>query len=161
MQNIITIDVLSAVSEKNFSLDELVLETKGLFEKEGMAGVIGLILRLVDEKVCMDMVAGKRNAQKPCCGRPRYHHQGRLDRQFRTSAGTVKICWRRLECQHCGRTTIPLRELLGLEPYQSKTSELEKMVAEVVSEQSYRRSSSPYDGMDVDPDKSGGIVKPD
>jgi hypothetical protein len=145
MQSSITLDVLSAVSEKGFSLDELVLETKVLFEKEGMAGVIGLILRLVDEKVCMDMVTGKRNAQKPCCGQPRYHHQGRLDRQFRTSVGTVKICWRRLECQHCGRTTIPLRELLGLEPYQSKTSELEKMVAEVVSEQSYRRSSSHLD----------------
>jgi len=27
-----------------------------LFEKEGMAGVIGLILHIVDEKVCMDMV---------------------------------------------------------------------------------------------------------
>jgi hypothetical protein len=145
MQSSITLDVLSAVSEKCFSLDELVLETKVLFEKEGMAGVIGLILRLVDEKVCMDMVTGKRNAQKPCCGQPRYHHQGRLDRQFRTSVGTVKICWRRLECQHCGRTMIPLRELLGLEPYQSKTSELEKMVAEVVSEQSYRRSSSHLD----------------
>jgi hypothetical protein len=37
---------------------------------------------------------------------------------------------------------IPLREFLGLERYQSKTSELEKIVTEVVSEQSYRRSSS-------------------
>jgi len=145
MQSSITLDVLSAVSEKGFSLDELVIETKMLFEKEGMAGVIGLILRLVDEKVCMDMVIGKRSAQKPCCGRPRYSHQGRLDRQFRTSVGTVKIRWRRLECQHCGSTIIPLRELLGLAPYQSKTSELEKMVAEVVSEQSYRRSSSHLD----------------
>jgi len=49
MQNIITMDVLSAVSEKEFSLDELVIATKTLFEQEGMAGVIGLILRLVEE----------------------------------------------------------------------------------------------------------------
>lgn len=145
MQSSITLNMLSAVSEKGFSLDELVIETKTLFEQEGMAGIVGLILGLFDEKVCIDMVAGKRNAQKPCCGLPRYHHQGSLDRQFRTSVGAVKICWRRLECQHCGRTTIPLRELLGLEPYQSKTSELEKMVAEVVSEQSYRRASSHLD----------------
>jgi len=59
MKNIITLDVLSAVSEKGFSLNELVVETKTLFEQEGMAGVIGLILRLVDEKICMDLVTGK------------------------------------------------------------------------------------------------------
>jgi len=34
MQSSITLDVLSAVSEKGFSLDELVLATKVLFEKE-------------------------------------------------------------------------------------------------------------------------------
>ena len=36
---------------------------------------------------------------------------------------------------------LPLRSFLGLEPHQAKTSELEKTVVEVVSEQSYRRSS--------------------
>ena len=35
-----------------------------------------------------------------------------------------------------------MRDFLGLDRYQSKTLELEKMVAEIVSEQSYRRSSS-------------------
>jgi hypothetical protein len=44
-------------------------------------------------------------------------------------------------CARCGRMLIPLREFLGLEAYQSKTAELERIVAEVVSEQSYRRSS--------------------
>ena len=145
MQSIITLDVLSAVSEKGFSLDELVIETKTLFEKEGMAGVVGLILRLVDEKVCMDMVAGKRVSPKPCCQRPRYAYQDQRERKFRTSVGTVRIRRRRLKCVGCGSTLVPLRRFLGLEPYQSKTAELEKMVAEVVSEQSYRRSSSHLD----------------
>ena len=36
----------------------------------------------------------------------------------------------------------PLRDFLGLEHHQSKSLELEKMVTEIVSEQSYRRSSS-------------------
>jgi hypothetical protein len=36
---------------------------------------------------------------------------------------------------------IPLREFLHLDRYQSKTAELERTVAEVVSEQSYRRVS--------------------
>ncbi len=39
MQNIITLDVLNAVPENGFSLDELVIATKTLFEQEGAAGV--------------------------------------------------------------------------------------------------------------------------
>ena len=38
MQDIITLEVLSATSEKGFSLDELIFRTKELFEKEGLAG---------------------------------------------------------------------------------------------------------------------------
>jgi len=145
MQNIITLEVLSAVSEKEFSLDELVIATKTLFEQDGMAGVIGLILRFLDEKICMEMVSGKRSSPSPCCASSHYGHLDQRERQFRTSAGTVRIRWRRLECTGCGATTIPLRDFLGLTRYQSKTAELEKVVAEVVSEQSYRRSSSHLD----------------
>lgn len=46
MQDIITLEVLSATSEKRFSLDELVFRTKELFETEGLAGFVGLILAL-------------------------------------------------------------------------------------------------------------------
>lgn len=143
MQDIITLKVLSAVSEKGFSLDELVFQVRELFEKEGLPGFVGLILRLTDEMVCRNMVQSKPKHDPPeCCSMPRYEYQGSLSRQFRTSVGTVKIQWRRLRCCNCGCTNIPLRDFLGLKPYQSKTSELEKMVTEVVSEQSYRRSSS-------------------
>lgn len=146
MQNIIAMEVLSAVSEKGFSLDELVFKTKELFEKEGLAGFVALILRLVDERICLDLVNGKSLKNlSTCCSQPRYHYLDQLDRRFRTSVGKVIFRWRRLRCQNCGRTIIPLRNFLGLELYQSKTSELEKIVAEVVSEQSYRRSSSHLD----------------
>lgn len=143
MQNIIAMEVLSVTSEKGFSLDELVFRTKELFEKEGLAGFISLILQLVDEKVCMKVVQGKiKHNKQSCCCSPCYEYHDQLDRQFRTSVGNVTIRWRRLKCSRCGKTIIPLRDFLGLELYQSKTSELEKMVTEVVSEQSYRRSSS-------------------
>jgi hypothetical protein len=145
MQSIITLDVSSAVSENGFSLDELVIATKTLFEQEGMAGFVGLILDLMDERICIEMVEGKRACPKPCCSAARYSHHDRIDRKFRTSAGTVSIRWRRLRCLCCGRTILPLRSFLGLEPHQSMTGELEKIVAEVVSEQSYRRSSSHLD----------------
>ena len=142
MQDIITLEVLSAVSENNFSLDELVFRTKELFEREGLSGFVSLILQLADERICINMVRGKINHNEhSCCPQPQYAHHDQLDRQFRTSVGTVMIRWRRLKCTHCGKSVIPLREFLGLERYQSKTSELEKLVTEVVSEQSYRRSS--------------------
>ena len=127
MQNIIAMEVLSAVSENGFSLDELVFKTKVLFEEEGLAGFVALILRLVDERICLDLTQGRsRKNLCTCYSQPRYHHLDQLDRQFRTSIGTVMFRWRRLRCQNCGRTIIPLRKFLGLEPYQSKTAELEK-----------------------------------
>ena len=141
MQNIITMKVLSATSETGFSLDELVFKTKELFETEGLAGFVSLILRLADEKICMNMVNGKHSGHN-CCLTPQYEYHGQSARQFRTSVGLVSIHWRRLRCTSCGKTSTPLRCFLGLELYQSKTSELEKIVTEIVSEQSYRRSSS-------------------
>ncbi len=146
MQNIIAMEVLSATSEKGFSLDELVFRTKELFEKEGLAGFIGLILRLADEEICMNMIQGNiKHNKRSCCSNPQYEHHDLSGRQFRTSVGKVIIRWRRLKCTNCGKTIIPLREFLGLKHYQSKTSELEKMVTEIVSEQTYRRSSSHLD----------------
>ena len=119
MQNIITLEVLSTISENVFSLDELVFRTKELFEKEGLAGFVGLILQLADERICMNMVQGKiKHTEQSCCSNPQYEHHGRSDRQFRTSVGKVMIHWRRLKCINCGKTVIPLREFLGLELYR-------------------------------------------
>ena len=146
MQNIIAMEVLSVVSEKGFSLDELVVKTKELFEEQSLAGFVALILRLLDESICIDLVQGKhRKTLSTCCAQPHYHRLDQPDRQFRTSIGKVIFRWRRLRCQNCGRTIIPLRTFPGLQPYPSKTSELEKIVTEVVSEQRYRRSSSHLD----------------
>lgn len=146
MQNIIALEIVSAVSETGFSLDELVVRTKELFEREGMPGFVGLVLSLVDELICHRLVRGQSKWKpKPCCGHGRYEQSRRDNKQFRTSVGTVRITWRRLRCTKCGKSFIPLMEFLGLERYQSKTAELERMVAEVVSEQSYRRTSRHLD----------------
>ena len=142
MQNIIALEVLTSVSGNGFSLDELVIATRRLFEQEGMPGLIGLVLRLLDENLSLRLRQNNSD-WKPtsCCAQPDYEFQDWQERRFRTSAGEVQIHWRRLRCRTCGKSTLPLREFLGLEAYQSKTAELEKTVMEVVSEQSYRRSS--------------------
>lgn len=146
MQNIIALEIVSAVSEAGFSLDELVVKTKELFEREGMPGFMGLVLALVDELLCLKLVMGESKWKpEPCCGRGRYEQSRRDNKLFRTSIGTVRVEWRRLRCTKCGKSFVPMREFLGLERYQSKTAELERMVAEVVSEQSYRRTSRHLD----------------
>ena len=146
MQNTLYVEIIGCISGKGFSLDELVIKVKELFEKKAMSRVIELLLSLVDESLCLKLVEGKANwAPKPCCEDSRYEFYGRKARQFRTSAGLVRIAWRRLRCRRCGKTVIPLRLFMGMELYRSKTAELERMVAEVVSEQSYRRTSRHLD----------------
>ena len=146
MQNLLYLEILESVSDRGFSLDELVLKTKELFERDGMSGVVSMILSLVDEQINLDLYRDEgRFRPSPCCGAPHYSSHGHRDRRFRTSVGEVNISWRRVVCKNCGKVTIPLRDFLGLSPYQSKTNELERMVVEVVSEQSYRRSGNHLD----------------
>jgi len=107
-----------------------------------MAGFVSLVLELVDAWLCRGIISGSGGWQpKPCCAAPCYESKDRLERRLRTSVGTVRLRWRRLRCCHCGRSCLPLREFTNLEPYQSKTAELERIVTEVVAEQNYRRLS--------------------
>lgn len=142
MQELIGIELLAATSEKGFSLDELVIKVRELFTKQGMGQVVALILHLVDELQAVRHTTDQALAPRVCsCGHARYEIKDRLPRQLHTSVGTLVFRWRRLACRQCAKTWCPLREFLGLEPWQSKSAELERLAVEVVSEQSYRRGS--------------------
>ncbi len=124
------------------TLDELVIKVRELFSEQGMAQVVGLILHLVDELLASRHTTSQATPPRACsCGHTRYELKDRSARQLHTSVGTVEFRWRRLTCRHCQKTWCPLREFLGLELWQSKTAELERIAVEVVSEQSYRRGS--------------------
>jgi len=141
VQSVLCMEVLSCLSENGFSLDELVIKTKKLFESKGMPGFVALLLSAMDENLCWRLYQRKEGWKpQPCCSSPRYDFVDRRRRAFRTSVGIVKVHWRRMRCRECGRRVIPLREFMGIRRYQTKSSELERTVAEVVSEQSYRRS---------------------
>ena len=43
MQHSLQLEVAACLTEDGFSLDELVIETRRLFETEGMAGLIGAV----------------------------------------------------------------------------------------------------------------------
>ena len=94
-------------------------------------------------------VTGRAHLSQPCpCDHDRYELKDRHDRQLRTSVGTVVLRWRRLCCRVCCKVFVPLRAFLGLHCWQSKTGELERIVVEVMSEQSYRRDSAHLDTID-------------
>ena len=128
--------------EDGFSLDELVIETKRMFETEGMAGLVGLIAELLDWIVYQSLL-GKWDQSDPgrCCAQAHYAVHSRTQKSIRSSVGSLKCKWTRIRCQGCGKSFVPLRGYLNVDQHRRKTSELEKVVAEVVSEQSYRRSS--------------------
>jgi len=135
-------ELLATTAEEGFSLDELVFKTKNLFETRGMAGFVELILLLVEERIGLAFCRHSIPSWfPPCCDHPQFEWKDRRPRKLRTSVGTLDFQWKRLRCRYCQKTFIPLRLFLGLQVQQAKTSELEKTVVEVISEQSYRRSS--------------------
>jgi hypothetical protein len=141
MQNIITLELLTAVSDTGFSLDELVHVLRQVSQEKGLPGLAVMVLRLVDEMLLLRHLRGQGWSGQPCCQQPAYESLGFQPREIRTSIGLLEFSWRRYRCTACGKTRVPLRDFLGLERYQSQTGELEQIVVEVVTEQSYRRSS--------------------
>lgn len=141
MQTGIALTFLSVVAEEQFSLDELVLCVRQVMEQQGVPGMLRLILELLDELWAIRATRQGQLPGEPCCASPRYEIKDRLERQLRTSVGRVDFKWRRLRCRACNKHLVPMRRWLTLQPWQSKTHELEKLVVDLVSQQSYRRSS--------------------
>jgi hypothetical protein len=142
MQNQICLKISACLSEEGFSLDELILAIRELFASEGDGGMATLavfILKLYEEMLIGKYLVGKH----PCdCGACRkWEMKDRRPRSFRTGLGKISLDWRRMRCRGCGAISIPLGEKLTIDSWQTRTSELQKTVEEVVGEQSYRRSS--------------------
>lgn len=130
--------ILSKLLEEGFSLSELVIATKNMFESEGAVGFLRVLLELLDQLIVPSMLKATKH---DCCESPYFRISKRELKKINTSIGFLEFNWTRLKCKSCGKTAIPLRSFLGLEPRENKTSELEKIVMEVVSEQSFRRTS--------------------
>jgi hypothetical protein len=134
------LNLLVKLPEDGFSLDELVIESKRLFETEGIVGFLRVLLSLYDQLIYLPWL-GKCDKNVGCCKSPHFVVSQTEEKSVATGVGHLRLCWTRLKCTACGKSVIPLRSYLGLEPYQRKTSELERIITEVVSEQSYRRTS--------------------
>jgi len=133
-----TLKLSAQLPGEGFSLDELVIETKKLFETEGMVGFLRVVLILLDHIVYPSCLGASK---AKCCKKPYFVVCRSEEKNLRTSVGALVLRWTRLRCESCKKSFIPLKEFLGLVRYQKKTNELERVITEVVSEQSYRRTS--------------------
>lgn len=145
MQQHINLSLIVSLSESGFSLDELIYRLQAIFQEKGFSGIVELILNCVDELLCIGLSRKEPRlldqAFRPCCPNFHWELKDREERSMRTSICLLHFRWRRLRCTQCGRTFVPLRQWLGLDRWQRKTTALEKLVVETVSEQSYRRST--------------------
>lgn len=137
MQCKVSMDLQFCLSEKQFSLDILVMKLAMLFEERCYSQILRLVLMLLQEVLVMRLLKGKGEA---CgCGGGHWTLNGDFMRRIRTRLGAVELPFRRVRCSSCGRAFSPIQRLLKLGRYQTKTNELEKLVVETVGETSYRR----------------------
>jgi hypothetical protein len=131
------LNLSARLSGNPFSFDELILETKSLFEREGVPGFIRVLLAFIDEFVITHwyQLYGKH-----CCEFPQFRRAGNKSKNIMTTVGRICFEWTLLRCKSCGKTHSPLKDFFELGTYQTKSAELEKMCLEVVSEDSYRKS---------------------
>ena len=151
MQTTTALTLHTILAEEQFSLDELVIELRRVVHEEGMPALLRLILEMADELWAIRACRQGKLPGSACCPKAKWEIKDRVSRQLRTSGGIVRLHWRRLVCQVCRKLVVPMRQWLGLERWQSKTKELEKVVVETVAEQSYRRSTNHLETIGVIP----------
>lgn len=125
-----------STSDKSFSLDELALRLKKLFESHACCSVLHAFLGFLQRSLVAQAAAGRLSGHEG-----QWHAKGGAYRKiFRTSLGGFEMKMVRLKDPATGGKLCPLRSFLGLRRYQTKSNELEKEVVEAVSSDSYRKS---------------------
>ena len=132
------LNISASLSGNPFSFDELIKESKELFEREGVPGFIRVLLIFIDQFVINQWY---HQHGKQCCESPEFRRAGKKSKNLLTTIGHVCFEWTRLRCNNCGKTHSPLKDFFELGTYQTKSGELEKMCLEVVSEDSYRKGT--------------------
>ena len=138
MQFNFNVNIWCCLAENGFSLDELVHELKKCYDENGFGQIISLILGLTQENLITKALSGKGSFK--CCEQSRFVLNGGYNRSVKTSLGKVIMSWRVLKCKCCGKQLRPLKEFIGLKKHQYKSNELEKLVINAVSSNSYRRA---------------------
>lgn len=141
MMTTIVMKVFARMTAGHVTIDALVMALKELLVTEGAPGILSLWLQLLDQELIEQWRAGQL-APPDCCAHPHYKMHATLSRTLDTSLGSVTFPWRQLRCQTCGHFWRPLRDALGMAPYQRHSRELEQQAIETASEQTYRKAAA-------------------
>ena len=131
------LNITTCLTGNPFSFDELITETRSLFEREGILGFLRVLIALVDSMVVRHWTSAPG---KLCCETPNLKRAGMRSKWLYTSLGQLELTWTRLICKSCGKTHHPLKEFLGIDRHQTKSGELEKLCLEAIAAESYRKS---------------------
>ena len=104
------------LSEKGFSLDELIYRLDDLFKNKAFPEIIAGILMIFDEWLKV-LVMKKARLPFSCgCGGDEVALCGTYARSFHSQLGTVRLpALTRVRCPFCGRRFVPLLEMVGFE----------------------------------------------
>jgi hypothetical protein len=134
----ITLDLQYCLSDNGFSLDELILKLSELFRNKAFNEILKLILQSFQDSLLCKMFNGKL-PKITCCDKCYYTLNGGYNRRLRTSLGEVNMFWQRIRCKNCDNSIVLLKKYMNIDNYQTKSNELEKVIVEAVSENTYRR----------------------
>lgn len=152
MREIIALNLVSTQAESGFNLNELVYAVEKAFSGKGFPALLEFIIHYTDEAITIGVLSSRGSWQcSQCCEDMHLELHGKYPRTFKTSLGVINLKCRQLRCRNCKRKIVPLREFMNWESYSRKSTELEKTVIDIVSEQSYRRSSQHLDNAGMVP----------
>lgn len=143
MQHTLNASLLVCLSEKGFSLDELVRRLKELFEGKAYGQILLAILLLAEENLKLAVMKKVPLAVACECGHALFALNGhQKDRRIRTGLGDVVFpALLRVKCARCGRSHAPLLRHLGIHRHQTKSAELECDAIEEAAATSFRRAA--------------------
>ncbi len=123
-------------SQENFSLSQLIIAIKNLFDAEGLPGFLVFFVKHFETELLNSGVSCPR------CKSPRCHVHTSRSRTIKTTIGEAALDLMRMRCQACKKTFMPMGPFLDLDRFSRKSRELEKLSLETLSEESFRRSAA-------------------
>lgn len=138
-----------SLPEDGLDVNQLVAVRRQLLYRMGRA-VLSQLLIQVQEQI-LEAALGARWSEQPQQEAPRAcpdcgSHRGcqrrgsRVRERLRTGVGDVAFDLLQVTCQQCAATFSPCVTVLGLEPWQQSTTELQAHVAAQPLEQSYEKA---------------------
>jgi len=131
----LSLHIGSEISLKDFSFSQLIIETKRLFDTEGIPGFIKMLVIIIENMLI------KNGVECPHCQSEKSHFHSKQSRKLKTTIGEVNLSLSRLKCVACKKTFTPFNQLMDLNRYSRKSREFEKLSLETTTDQSFRRSS--------------------